>query len=79
MKASTLVRCGIALIVIGILLHFEAESWSSIQVDPSLTSSTKPVYMIDANRFKSYVFTSEISGVLGVILTSIAAFRLVKA
>ncbi len=78
MKAGTLLRFGLLLILIGIVIHFLAGQGSSVLLDPSLTTSTKPVYIVDEDRQKAFIFTSEILSVLGVILTSIAAFRLVK-
>ncbi len=67
------------LILVGVSIHFESAQWASTTLlDPSMTSSTKPVYLLNEDTQKAFVFMSEILSVLGVALTSIAAFRWVK-
>jgi hypothetical protein len=78
MKLVILFCCGLVLLLAGILIHFETTQWSLVLIDTSLTNSTKPAYILDADRKEAYVFTSEVSAILGVILTSIAAFRWAK-
>jgi hypothetical protein len=51
-------------------------SWACvIPVDPSMTTSKTPVFDLDPDVQKAYNFSSEVFAALGVITTSIAAFR----
>jgi hypothetical protein len=76
MKATTVLRCGLALLVAAIFVRWYADSWSLVQIDPQMTSSTTPVYTVNVERKDVFVAASEGLALLGIIFTSIAVFRL---
>jgi hypothetical protein len=79
MKSTSVLVCGLILLFAAVVIRWNAASWATdILLDPQMTSSTKPVYLVDAQKKDVFIATSEGLGVLGIILTSIAVFRLTE-